>query len=165
MCDAGLGVAAASFAVSAYTKYQTEKVQGEVDQAVAEYNARAQENAATLTRERGVKEENAKRLEIAKQAERQKSQLAANGLDIGSGTSLKIVDDTFLRGESDALTIRQNYKDQTDAMDEQSRLTLLQGKNARKLARMRGVYGGVSSGLQSASAGYSLGLGIEKAMT
>ena len=65
MCDVGLGVAAASFAASAYTKYQTEKVQGEVDQAVAEYNARAQENAATLTRDLAAWLERAKvRVEV-----------------------------------------------------------------------------------------------------
>lgn len=157
MCGVTAAVIAAG--ASAYMTYQGQKEQGKADLAVAEYNARVQQNAAIQTRNRGIEEENRKRQEISSLQERQTAQLAATGVDVGSGTALTLRDDTFLRGNIDALTIRQNALDQAEAQDAQSRLTLLQGRNARKLARMRGVYGGISSGAQTGLSVYGAGKG------
>lgn len=157
MCGVVGAIGAA--AVTSYMTYQSEKAQGKADLAVAKYNARLQENAAIQTRNKGIEEENKKRLETSMLAERQRTQLAANGVDVGSGTAQSLVSDTFLRGDLDAMRIRENYTDQAKAQDDQSSLTLLQGRNARKLARMRGVYGGISSGMQSGASVYGAGNG------
>ncbi len=135
-------------------QYQSEKEQGKADLAMAKYNARVQENAAVKTRNKGIEDENAKRLETSQLASRQKAQLAASGLDVGYGTSLAIEEDTFLRGNLDAMRIRENAQDQAQAQEDQSRLTLIQGRNARRLARIRGIYGGVSSGAQTGASSY-----------
>lgn len=154
MCDPV--IFAASMAVGqGVLQYQAEKEQGKADLAMAKYNARVQENAATKIRNKGVEEENAKRQEVSQLAARQKAQLAASGLDVGYGTSLAIEEDTFLQGNLDALRIRENAQDQAQAQEDQSRLTLLQGRNARRLARIKGVYGGISSGAQTGMSAYS----------
>lgn len=154
MCNPAV-FAVAMAAGQGIMSYQAEKEQGKADLAMAKYNARIQENAATQTRNKAVLDENAKRQETSQLAARQKAQLAASGVDVGSGTSLTIENDTFLRGDIDAMMIRENAKDQADAQMEQSRLTLLQGQNARKLARIRGVYGGVGGGAQTGASSYS----------
>ena len=150
-------IALASAAASGTMQYQAAKEQGKAELDVAKYNARIQENAATKIRNKGVEDENAKRLETSQLAARQKAQLAASGLDVGYGTSLAIEEDTFLRGNLDALRIRENAQDQAQAQEDQSRLTLLQGRNARRLARIKGVYGGISSGAQTGASVYSMG--------
>lgn len=148
MCDP-LILAGATALVTGGLEYQGAKEQGKADLAVARYNARTQENAATLTRNKGVEEENMFREKAGRLVEQQKAEMGASGVVLGEGSAQTIVDDTMFGANEDALRIRDNFKNQATALDEQSRLTLLQGKNARKLARIKGVYGGISTGIQS----------------
>ena len=59
-------------------------------------------------KDRGAKEEAAFRTKVAQLKGRQKSVLAASGVEIGDGSALDILGDTAALGELDALTIRSN---------------------------------------------------------
>lgn len=110
--------------------------QGQYEYGVAKYNARQLENEATRTRNVGVEEEMRKRQEIAQQVSRQRTQLAAQGVDIGKGTAALIQENTIDIGEVDALRIRRNFEDQAEAMEDQSALTLSQGKAAKRAGKI-----------------------------
>lgn len=153
MCNP-IAVAAAAAVVSGGMEYQAAKEQGKADLAVARYNARIQENQAIKTRNKGVEEENIHREKAGRLLETQRAQMASSGIALGEGSALTILDDTRFAADRDALRIRDNYRDQADAQKTQSELTLLQGKNARKLARVKGVYGGLSTGLQTGLSTY-----------
>jgi hypothetical protein len=59
-------------------------------------------------KDRGAKEEASLRTKVAALKGRQKSALAASGVEIGDGSALDILGDTAALGELDALTIRSN---------------------------------------------------------
>ena len=59
-------------------------------------------------KDRGAKDEAALRVKVAQLKGRQKSALAASGVEIGDGSALDILGDTAALGELDALTIRSN---------------------------------------------------------
>ena len=59
-------------------------------------------------KDRGAKEEASLRIKVAQLKGRQKSALAASGVEIGDGSALDILGDTAALGELDALTIRSN---------------------------------------------------------
>ena len=80
-----------------------------------EYQAKIDDNnrkvalwKAQDAQDRGAKDEAALRIKVAKLKGRQKSALAASGVEIGDGSALDILGDTAALGELDALTIRSN---------------------------------------------------------
>jgi len=80
-----------------------------------EYQAKIDENnrnvalwKAADAKARGAKEEAALRVKVAGLKGRQRSALAASGVEVGSGSALDILGDTAALGELDALTIRSN---------------------------------------------------------
>lgn len=156
MCEpVSIGIALASAGVTGGLQYQGAKEQGKADLAVARYNSRIQENESIKTRNKGVEEENIHREKAGRLLETQRAQMAASGVALGEGSALTILDDTRFAADRDALRIRDNYRDLADSQKTQSELTLLQGKNARKLARIKGVYGGISSGVQTGLGAYT----------
>lgn len=159
MCEPIL-ISTAVAGLSAGLEYQGAKEQGKADLAVARYNARIQENESIRTRNKGVEEENIHREKAGRLLETQRAQLAASGVALGEGSALTILDDTRFAADRDALRIRDNYRDQADAQKTQSELTLLQGKNARRLARIKGVYGGISTGIQTGLSTYGVASGF-----
>lgn len=144
MCDP-VTAAVAMGGLQMYSSVQ----QGRADLAVAKYNARQQKNQAIRTRNKGVEEENRLRQATAEKVSRQRAQLAAGGVDVGAGTAVDIQEGTLAVGEADALTLRNNYQQEAQAMDEQSRLTLLTGRNALRMSYLRGLSGGASSGVST----------------
>lgn len=79
------------------------------------YNAKVSEMNAELSRrrakdaaERGARDEQRKRQEIAAIKGKQQAALAANGVDLSFGSPLDMIVDTAMLGELDALTVRRN---------------------------------------------------------
>lgn len=107
------------------------KQQGEYQEGVGRYNARQQENEAIRTRNKGVTEENKQRRATSELLARQRAQLGASGIDIGSGSALQLQQDTITLGEADALTIRTNFLEGAGTMADQAVLTRNQGEAAR----------------------------------
>lgn len=139
---------AAAVAMAGVQMYSSAE-QGKADYAVAKYNARQQENQAIRTRNKGTEEENRLRQATAEKVSRQRAQLAAGGVDVGAGTAVNIQEGSLSVGEADALTLRNNYQQEAQAMDDQASLTLLTGRNARRMSYLRGLAGGASSGVST----------------
>lgn len=130
-----------STAFSMYGQYQ----QGKSQQAQYDYQAQVDRNQAQIAEwqaqdaiKRGDIEEKQQRLKTAHLMGRQRSVLAANGVDVSSGSSLDLLGDTAALGELDALTIRSNaareayhYRVQASNSQASSALNTLAGKNAR----------------------------------
>ncbi|MCM1339944.1 MAG: hypothetical protein NC191_09765, partial [Muribaculaceae bacterium] len=80
----------------------------------------------------------------------QQAAMAANGIDISSGTALDIIDDTSAMGELDALTTRYNsetkalaYENQASNFSNQANLDIISGQNAYKSGMLNAVGSGV----------------------
>lgn len=101
---AGAMAGAAGQRQAAEAKAQEMEYQAQVD----ENNRKVAEWKAADARARGAKEEAALRVKVAALKGRQRSALAASGVEVGSGSALDILGDTAALGELDALTIRSN---------------------------------------------------------
>ena len=89
--------------------------QGNAQAEASRYNAKVSEMNAEMSRrrakdaqERGAREEQQKRQEVAAIKGRQVAAMAANGVDLSFGSPLDQIADTAMLGELDALTIRKN---------------------------------------------------------
>ena len=89
-----------------------------------EYQAKIDENNRNVAlwksadaKARGQKEEAALRVKVAALKGRQRSALAASGVEVGSGSALDILGDTAALGELDALTIRSNAERESYEQD------------------------------------------------
>jgi hypothetical protein len=111
MCEPVTIAYAAAAAVGAYGAYsssQNAKAQAEYQSDVAQANA----TMAGYQREDALRRGEEDAQQAARQAERmrgtQVARLASNGLDITSGSSLSILEDTAFFGAQDVQTIRNN---------------------------------------------------------
>lgn len=145
MCSPMAALAAVAVVQGAFTATQQIQ-QGRHQADVAEYNARVAENEAEETRAAGVEAENIQRRKTAELISKQRAQLGAANVDIGSGSALQLQEDAEILGEVDALRIRSNFESRAGALDTGAALTAGQGEFAR------------SAGLGSA-AGTLLGTG------
>lgn len=123
-------------------------------------NAKLSERRAKDAEERGAREEQQKRLEIASLQGRQRAAMAANGVDLDFGSPLDTLIDTAYLGEIDALTIRRNaaheaYDHRVDAVNGRADAAL---SRANASNTMLGGYlnaaGTVLGGFGSAYGGY-----------
>ncbi|MDX0262436.1 hypothetical protein GOC60_14735 [Sinorhizobium meliloti] len=142
--------------------------QAQAASSAAEYNAKVGEMNATLSErrakdaiERGAKEEQRKRQEVARIMGQQTAAMAANGVDVSFGSPLDTLVDTAVLGELDALTIRQNtyresYDYQVDAANKRAGATLsrMEGR-AAKTAGYLDAFGTVLGGGAKAYKDYS----------
>ncbi len=94
--------------VGAQQQASAAKAQSEYNAAVARNNAIYAERAAKEAEERGRVKEMQVRQQTANLRGRQRAVLAANGVDVNTGSALDIQSDTAALGELDALTARSN---------------------------------------------------------
>jgi hypothetical protein len=127
MCSPTLVVAVSSLAFQA----RTQQKQGRFQKGVQDYNARVAENEAEATRTAGVEEENIKRRQTAELLSKQRAQLGAAGVDIGSGSAFQLQQDVETAGEADALRIRSNVESRVGALKTGASLTRQQGEFAQ----------------------------------
>lgn len=96
---------------SLYTSYsQSEalKMQGEFQRQQADFNARIAETQAEDAIRRGDIEASRYRTQVQRTAGAQRVGLAAQGIDIASGTAADIQEETQIIGQQDIMTIRNN---------------------------------------------------------
>ena len=113
---------------------------GRFQQGVADFNARQQENEAQRTRTAGVEEENKARRATAELLSRQRAQLGAAGVRLGSGSALALQEETITLGEVDALRIRSNFEQRALTLEEQAELTEKEGEAAKRVGDL--AFGG-----------------------
>jgi hypothetical protein len=126
MCDP-VTVTAVTTAASAGFMAVSQVRQGRYKRGVADYNARVAENQAQETRTAGTEAENVQRRKTAELLSRQKAQLGASGVELGSGSALQLQEDTIALGEADALRIRSNFEAKAGALETGADLTRGQG--------------------------------------
>lgn len=143
-------IAATTMAVATVAQGYSARQQGIYQNEVSKYNARQLANEATRIRNLGVEEENRQREATAQLASRQRAQLAAQGVDLTSGSALQIQEDTQVLGEADALRIRSNFEQRAQSTEDQSVLVRDQGKQAASAGKF-------NFGVSLLQAGASLG--------
>ena len=153
MCSPGAvyaGVAVVSAITGAYSAYSA----GKARKAAGAYNARVSENEAQETRNRANEAETAHRLKTARLLSKQKAQLGASGIDIGSGSALQLQEDTITLGEADALRIRRAGDSGFSSSMTQAELETAKGE----LAESQGMFSAAGSLLSGAAAVASSGV-------
>lgn len=115
------GFGAGYSAVGAYNK-------SKADKAAYEYQAKVQENNATLAGwqaedaiTRGQVSESNQRMKTAQLKSTQRASLAARGVALDEGSPLDILTTTDVMGERDALTVRDNAAREAWALREQGK--------------------------------------------
>lgn len=138
MCDP-LTIAATAAVAAGGLGAAAEFQEGDQALAAAKYNARQQQNEATRTRNVGVEQENLIRRQTAEQIARQRTQLAASGVDINTGSAALLQEDARTLGEADALRVRSNFEDRAVALEQQAEQTIYQGRARLRSSRLRGA--------------------------
>lgn len=138
---ASLVAAGAGAATSAYGSIQqgrAQSAQADYQSAVGRNNAIIAEQQARDAEERGAAAETAQRRQTAQLAGHQRAAMAANGVDLSSGSPLDILGDTAQFGELDALTVRSNaareaygFRNQGAQFTADAGAAKLAGKNAK----------------------------------
>lgn len=111
MAMAGTAAQGAGTVVSAVGSYNQARGQQnalDYESAVASNNAKIADYQAQLAIQNGQTQEENQRLKTAAMFGTQRAGLAANGVDLGSGSANEVLATTSMMGERDALTIRDN---------------------------------------------------------
>lgn len=146
MCDPATITATVAVVSMAYNM-QTQEAQAEYEAGVSNYKARVAENDAQRIRNKSVEEENIKRGQTAQLLSKQRAQIGAANIELGSGTALQLQEETLTLGEADALRIRSGYEEQAQALETQAKL-LKRDKPTTMSDRLKGglkKYGSVLS--------------------
>lgn len=106
----------AATAVSAYGQYQQSRYQGDL----ANYNADVAENSAKDAVNQGNAQAAQQRERARQLSGTQAATMAANGVDLGSGTAADVFADTAGMGELDALTTVNNAQRQAYGLQSQA---------------------------------------------
>jgi hypothetical protein len=134
-------VAIGGLALSAWGGYQ----EGKAQEDAAKYSAAVDRNNATLKDQQaeqvskiGAIEEERHRRKVQQAIGGQRAALAANGLDLSSGTPLDLVTETAALGEEDALNIRFNaareawgFREEAKSLRGAAAYKTTAGKNAK----------------------------------
>ena len=166
MCDFGIseGIvasivvslvsAAASTAmgvVSGVQQANAAKAQMNYQADVNKRNAKIAQANADMKRQEGIEESRLQKIRNLQKVGAQQAAMAANGIDVSSGTALDVVEDTAAMGELDALTTRYNaetqaqaYERQANNLTNQANMDIISGQNAYK----SGITGAIGSGFK-----------------
>jgi hypothetical protein len=139
------GAATAATAVSGAVGAYGAIAQGKAQKSQARYQSAVERNNATIAgwqatdaQQRGQIEEQRQRLATARLRGAQRAGMAANGIEIDSGSPLDVLMDTAQLGELDALTIRSNaereaygFRSQSGNLMAQAGLTQMAGRSAQ----------------------------------
>lgn len=150
MCEPTTIALAATAASGAFSAYQSNE-QGKYQQAVAQRNAKMQENQATDARARGVVAGEEQRDRARRIGAQQATGLAASGLDISSGTSLDLFAETATLGEYDAQVAENNAAREAFGFKTRAEETRMSGRNAKSAGRNNAFGTLLTSGAKGAN--------------
>lgn len=119
-------------AVGAIQQGNAAAAAGRYNAQVSDMNAKLSERRALDALDRGERDEQRKRAEVAQLKGRQIAASSANGVDLTFGSPLDMIVDTAVLGELDALTIRKNSAN--EAYD--NRVQAVNGRADAQLSRM-----------------------------
>jgi len=153
-------ISLAMTAASTYMQYQGQKANAIAQQQQYDYQAKVNDNNRQIAEwqaqdavDRGSVKEKQHRIKVAQLKGRQRSVLAASGVEVDDGSALDVIGDTAELGELDALTIKSNaereaYDYKVAAMNQgaQAGINRVSGQNALTA----GNYGATTSLLSGA---------------
>ncbi len=149
-----MGAASSAFLATAalggaYSSAQAQRAQGEFQRSQYELNARYSELQAKDAERRGTLAANRKRLEGRQVQGAQRAALAAQGLDVNSGTAAIVQGETQTLSELDAITIKNNAFREAWG----HRVSAITDRSRGRFASMAGRYGArntlLTGGLQA----------------
>lgn len=150
-------------------------VEGQAQGAQHDANSRLAEQARDVARQQGIAREDAQRRQARYALGSQTAALAESGVDPGSGSAARAVEESSANAELDALNIRYNAMMQAHGYETERMLE----RNAAKRSRRMGYFNAVgsafgagksagafdtkptSSAIGSMSGGYGQGYGID----
>ena len=156
MCDFGISALVTSIVASAFSttmgvvssvqQGKAEEAQYQAQAQVAKNNAKIAQANAEQKNQEGIEEARLTRMKTIQKIGAQQAAMAANGIDVTSGSALDMIGDTASWGEYDALTTRYNYGTQARAYNQQAQnfnnqaeIDLISGQNARSAARTQAI--------------------------
>lgn len=151
MCGVPAVMAITTIASTAFQAI-SQRRQGRFQKGVADYNARVAENEAQETRRAGTEAENLQRQKTAQLLSKQRAQLGAAGIELGTGSALQLQEETVELGEADALRIRSNFEARAGALETGAGLTRQQGAFAQSAGTTQAVgtiLGGTAAALDT----------------
>lgn len=164
---ASIGIALSAYqTVSGFQSAQRQasaaSAQGQYQKTIFDQNAKMADLQATDALQRGQLAEQRSRLETRQQIGSTRADLAAQGIDVGSGSAADVQASQAGVGELDALTIRNNaareaygYKVEALNASQQGRLAAFSGDQAASGYRVRGVSTLLTGGLNVADRLYA----------
>lgn len=142
----GTAVSTTMGVVSAQQSANAQKAQNDYNAKIAKKNAQIAQANADQKRQEGIEEARQQRMKTLRTVGSQQAAMAANGIDISSGTALDVIEDTAAMGELDALTTRYNYESQAIGLEQQANnfnnqatLDSFAGQNAYKAGMINAV--------------------------
>lgn len=121
---------------------------GDYNKEIADYNAKVAELQAADALDRGAEAEGRHRVNVRGLIGAQRAALAAQGVDVASGSALEVQLDTAGRGEVDALRIRSNAAREAWGYEVQATDSRMRGELAQMEAKSRAtstILGGAGS--------------------
>ena len=126
MAYVAVAVSVISMAATAYTTY----AQAENAQEMGEYNKKVAENNALAAQQQGAVQASEHRQKVRQMLATQNAAYAASGVDPGTGSAGKVMDDTAGFGELDILRILNNAANSGAGMRQQGELEKWKGDAA-----------------------------------
>jgi len=140
----------AAAGISAYSSYES----GQSQKKAGEYNAKMQQNAAEAAAQKGASLAGEETDKARRIAGIQRSQMAAGGTDITTGSSLDLLSETAGMGQLNALRQINNAQREAYGLNASAELDLYKGKAAEKAGYLNAA-GGMLSGAAGAYASFS----------
>ncbi len=139
--------------VSAVKTSNANEKMSEYQARVAQDNAKIAEENARNERQSGLEEARRQRIKTIQTIGAQQTAMAANGIDIASGSALDTVSDTAQTGELDALMLQYNaerqaynYEVGANNYTNQANLHMFEAKNAKTAGTLNAI-GGVAKSI------------------
>lgn len=143
---------------SSWADAQSSKAQGDYQNEMSKINARYAELKADSAVKRGDREAESVKKDTKRLVGSQRAALAAQGIDIGSGSALETQEDTAMIGELEALKIKNNawmeafgYKMEAQNDIRSGALAKRAGQNVANTTIATGGWKAISGGLDSFS--------------
>lgn len=169
MCEPSTWIMGIAAVVSAVVGTTTSIVSANNTKKVNEYQAKVAKNNAEIAeenarneRQSGLEESRQQRIKTIQAIGAQQTAMAANGIDISSGTALDTVTDTAQTGELDALMIQYNserqafnYEVGANNFTNQANLDMFAAKNAKTAGTLNAIGSVADAGMKLSSSGVS----------
>lgn len=167
MCDWGISAAVISIVsaisstaigtVSAVQSAQAQEAQYEYQAKVAQDNEKIAQMNATEARQKGIEDARLKRIKTLQQVGALQTAQAANGIDISTGTSLDLIEDTKTMGELDAMNslydsekTARNYEIQAGNFANEASMDIISSRNVSSAGKLN-AFGTALEGIGESS--------------